>query len=107
MNADTNSPDLTLTAYSERAQKSQRFGSGTQALQNLVFGYFGEVGGLLAALKKVNRDKLLVVSSIKTITYQASPRSNLFHRNTTGAALISAMPLRMRVFSSSLDLTRM
>ena len=49
----------------------------------------------------------LVVSSIKTITYQASPRSNLFHRNTTGAALISAMPLRMRVFSSSLDLTRM
>ena len=36
MNADTSSPDLTLTAYSERAQKSQRFGSGTQALQNLV-----------------------------------------------------------------------
>lgn len=52
--------DLTLTAYSERAQKSQRFvGTGQQALQNLSFGYFGEVGGLLASLKKVHRDKLL------------------------------------------------
>jgi len=52
--------DLTLTAYSERAQKSQRFvGTGQQALQNLTFGYFGEVGGLLASLKKVHRDKLL------------------------------------------------
>lgn len=59
MDAATRAADLTLTAYSERAQKSQRFGPGTQALQNLSFGYFGEVGGLLAALKKVNRDKLL------------------------------------------------
>ena len=49
----------------------------------------------------------LVVSSSKTITHQASPRSNLFHRNTTGEALISAIPLRMRSLSSSLDLTRM
>src|SRR6185437_3735268 len=59
MDAATSPPDLTLTTYSERAQKSQRLGSGTQALQNLNFGYFGEVGGLLAALKKVNRDNLL------------------------------------------------
>ncbi|MFD1042549.1 nucleoside triphosphate pyrophosphohydrolase family protein [Pseudoxanthomonas kaohsiungensis] len=59
MDAASSPPDLTLTAYSERAQKSQRFGTGSQALQNLSFGYFGEVGGLLAALKKVNRDKLL------------------------------------------------
>lgn len=59
MNIPSSPPDLTLTAYSERAQKSQRFKAGAQALQNLSFGYFGEVGGLLAALKKVNRDKLL------------------------------------------------
>ena len=59
MDAAASPPDLTLTAYSERAEKSQRFGSDPHALQNLSFGYFGEVGGLLAALKKVNRDKLL------------------------------------------------
>jgi hypothetical protein len=51
-------PDLTLSSYSVRAQKSQRLGEGAEALQNLRFGYFGEVGGLLAALKKANRDNL-------------------------------------------------
>lgn len=59
MDAALSSPDITLTTYSERAQKSQRFRKGPEALQNLRFGYFGEVGGLLAALKKANRDKLL------------------------------------------------
>jgi len=49
----------------------------------------------------------LVFRSIKTNTYQVTPRSNLFQRNTTGDALISAMPLRMRCFRSSLDVTRM
>ena len=49
----------------------------------------------------------LVVRSIKTNTYQVRPRSNLFQRNTTGAALISAMPLRTRSFRSSFELTRM
>ncbi len=49
----------------------------------------------------------LVVRSIKANTYQTTPRSNLFQRNTTGAALISAMPLRMRCFSSSFEVTRM
>ena len=58
--------------------------------------------GILAVTKA-----LLVVRSIKTNTYQVTPRSNLFQRNTTGAALISAMPLRMRCFRSSLDVTRM
>jgi acyl transferase domain-containing protein len=49
----------------------------------------------------------LVVRFTKVDTYQATPRSNLFQRNTTGAALISAMPLRMRCFRSSFDVTRM
>ena len=51
--------------------------------------------------------QILVVRSIKTDTYQVTPRSNLFQRNTTGDALISAIPLRMRSFRSSLDVTRM
>lgn len=49
----------------------------------------------------------LVDRSINTVTFQLTPRSNLFQRNTTGAALNSAMPLRMRSLSSSVDLTRM
>ncbi len=54
------------------------------------------------------RERLrLVVRSVKTDTYQVTPRSNLFQRNTTGDALISAMPLRMRCFRSSLEVTRM
>ena len=44
----------------------------------------------------------LVVRSIIVDTYQATPRSNLFQRNTTGEALNSSMPRRMRVLSSIL-----
>ena len=51
--------------------------------------------------------RALVVRSIKHDTYQATPRSNLFHRNTTGAALISAMPGRTRCFKASFEGTRM
>ncbi len=58
MEGATAIPDLTLSGYSARAQRSQRLGEGADALQNLRFGYFGEVGGLLAALKKANRDNL-------------------------------------------------
>jgi len=50
---------------------------------------------------------VLVVRSINMVTYQATPRSNLFKRKTTGEALNSAMPIRMRSLSSSIDLTRM
>ena len=57
--------------------------------------------------QQVAPTKQLVVRFIKIDTYYANPRSNLFQRNTTGAALNSAMPLRIRAFSSSFDLTRM
>ena len=50
---------------------------------------------------------VLVIRFINDITYQFKPRSNLFHRKMTGVALNSSMPLRMRAFSSSTDLTRM
>lgn len=49
----------------------------------------------------------LVNRCIKDVTYQAKPRSTLFQRKTTGEALNSTTPLRMRSFSSSIDLTRM
>ena len=49
----------------------------------------------------------LLVRSIIVDTYQATPRSNLFQRDTTGEALNSSMPWRMRVLSSSMELTRM
>jgi putative transposase len=45
----------------------------------------------------------LVVRFINTVTYQATSRSNLFQRKTTGEALNSAMPFRMRCFNSSID----
>ena len=41
------------------------------------------------------------------MTNQATPRSNLFQRKTTGDALNSAVPSRMRSLNSFIDLTRM
>lgn len=52
-------PPLTLEQYAEEAQRTQRFEESDEGRQNLRFGYFGEIGGLLSALKKVRRDKLL------------------------------------------------
>jgi len=49
----------------------------------------------------------LVVRFINSITYQVSSRSNFFQRNGTGVSLISAIPLSIRSFSSSLEVTRM
>ena len=51
--------------------------------------------------------KILVVRFINSITYQVSSRSNFFQRNGTGASLISAIPLSIRSFNSSLEVTRM
>lgn len=49
---------------------------------------------------------LLVDRSINMITYHMISRSNFFQRNTTGAAFISSMPLRMRALSSWMEATR-
>lgn len=48
----------------------------------------------------------LVDRSINMITYHMISRSNFFQRNTTGAAFISSMPLRMRALSSWMEATR-
>src|SRR6266487_3856698 len=45
----------------------------------------------------------LVHRFIKTYTHQTSKRSSFFHRWTTGAKLISAIPNRIRSLSSALD----
>ena len=50
---------LSVSEYASTAERSDRFKDDPTALQNLRFGYFGEIGGLLSALKKANRDKLL------------------------------------------------
>lgn len=53
------------------------------------------------------RGELLIVSFIKKNTNQAISMSNFFQRTTTGVSFISAMPLRIRAFSSATDFTRM
>lgn len=50
---------LTLAQYAAAADETDRFASVPDRARKLTFGFFGEVGGLLAALKKVNRDQLL------------------------------------------------
>jgi NTP pyrophosphatase (non-canonical NTP hydrolase) len=52
-------PPLTLAQYAVEASDTDRFASLPDGASKLTFGFFGEVGGLLAALKKVYRDQLL------------------------------------------------
>lgn len=51
-------PPLTIAEYASKAQETDRFAEVPEGSSKLTFGFFGEVGGLLAALKKVNRDQL-------------------------------------------------
>lgn len=52
-------PPLRLAMYATAAGETDRFANVPGGASKLTFGFFGEVGGLLAALKKVNRDQLL------------------------------------------------
>lgn len=52
-------PPLSLSEYAARGRETDQFANVPGGASNLTFGYFGEVGGLLAALKKVRRDRLL------------------------------------------------
>jgi len=47
---------LTLAEYQERACDSNQFAASDDAIDQLRFGFFGEVGGLLSAVKKSHRD---------------------------------------------------
>jgi NTP pyrophosphatase (non-canonical NTP hydrolase) len=47
---------MTLAAYQTRAHAANQFKGQAEALNQLRFGLFGEIGGLLAAVKKSHRD---------------------------------------------------
>ena len=49
-------PHLTLTQYQVRACASNQFKGAPEAIDQLRFGLFGEIGGLLAVVKKSHRD---------------------------------------------------
>ena len=49
---------LSLPEYALKAQETNRFENLPDEFDNVRFGYFGEVGGLLAAVKKSGRDQL-------------------------------------------------
>lgn len=57
-NAFVQKPPLTLVEYAEKANQTDRFAEAPDGETKLTFGFFGEVGGLLAAVKKVSRDQL-------------------------------------------------
>ena len=47
---------LSLTAYEVRANAANQFIDGPGALNQLCYGFFGEIGGLLSAVKKSRRE---------------------------------------------------
>ena len=51
---------LSIERYASKARESDRFVNEEARAHytNLIFGYFGEIGGILSALKKVRRDWL-------------------------------------------------
>jgi NTP pyrophosphatase (non-canonical NTP hydrolase) len=49
-------PKLSLTAYEVRANASNQFLQAPDAINQLRYGFFGEVGGLLSAVKKSRRE---------------------------------------------------
>ncbi|ROM76175.1 hypothetical protein BK654_16145 [Pseudomonas brassicacearum] len=49
---------LSILEYRLKAAKTNQFDQDAEGFQQLKFGYFGEVGGLLSAVKKVRRDNL-------------------------------------------------
>lgn len=54
----TQQPPFLLTEYFGNAAETDQFASKPDELDKLRFGFYGEVGGLLAAIKKVLRDQL-------------------------------------------------
>jgi NTP pyrophosphatase (non-canonical NTP hydrolase) len=56
--AQAQQPPLTLSAYAGQSSQTDRFAAIADGSIQLTFGFFGEIGGLLSALKKVSRDTL-------------------------------------------------
>lgn len=51
---------LSLQDYRLKAFKTNQFDQSADGFQNIKFGYFGEIGGLLSAVKKSGRDNLAI-----------------------------------------------
>lgn len=49
---------LSITEYKNKAFKTNQFQQDESGYQKIIFGYFGEIGSLLSALKKSGRDNL-------------------------------------------------
>lgn len=52
------SSQLTLAEYQERAACTDKFALDSDAVDHLRYGFFGEVGGLLATVKKARRETI-------------------------------------------------
>ena len=65
MSTDNTEAPLTLQSYCRQAGKTDRFKeeAAHDHYKKLTFGFFGEVGGLLSALKKRRRDQLYQTES--------------------------------------------
>lgn len=50
---------ISIAEYKSKAFSTNQFSQDNNGFQKIVFGYFGEVGGLLSAIKKADRDKLV------------------------------------------------
>lgn len=54
--------DLLLVDYQARSAFSDQFGADQEAISQLRYGFFGEVGGLLSAVKKFHREVPVSIS---------------------------------------------
>lgn len=54
--------ELSLDEYQHRCKYTDQLADDTEAIKQLRFGFFGEVGGLLSAVKKSHREKPLSAS---------------------------------------------
>lgn len=62
MEPTSNVGDLMLVDYQTRSAYSDQFGTDKEAISQMRYGFFGEVGGLLSAVKKFHRETPLSIS---------------------------------------------
>ena len=54
---------LSIIDYGEKSSSTNQFDKNPEGFEKIVFGYFGEVGGLLSAIKKAGRDKIALTEA--------------------------------------------
>lgn len=63
ININTQPAPLSIDSYKLEAFSTNQFQQDESGFQKIVFGYFGEIGGLLSAVKKANRDNLIATEA--------------------------------------------